>query len=159
MAAKDVYHQFAGSIDTPEKFEAQRWNMASRVWAKIKATDSRECRGCHDYRTMDLENQASLARKKHARAMKKGRTCIDCHAGIAHKQPEPPLVESVRSKRNGAGRPFRFFYRNELTGYASGRYSLCSLFPLNRLIHKLLFPTTQDFNRGLINFDVRHKTI
>ncbi len=90
MAAKDVYHQFAGTIDTSEKFEAQRWEMANRVWAKMKATDSRECRGCHDFKTMDLENQGSSARKKHARAMEKGKTCIDCHAGIAHKQPEPP---------------------------------------------------------------------
>jgi nitrate/TMAO reductase-like tetraheme cytochrome c subunit len=31
VAAKDVWHQIIGTIDTPEKFEARRWEMASRV--------------------------------------------------------------------------------------------------------------------------------
>ena len=35
MAAKDVYHEIMGTIDTPEKFEAHRWKMANRVWAKM----------------------------------------------------------------------------------------------------------------------------
>src|SRR6056297_2669409 len=30
IAAKDVYHQIIGTIDTPEKYEAHRWDMASR---------------------------------------------------------------------------------------------------------------------------------
>mgnify|MGYP001031141501 CR=1 FL=1 len=33
MAAKDVYHEIMGTIDTPEKYEAHRWGMASAVWA------------------------------------------------------------------------------------------------------------------------------
>lgn len=90
MAAKDVWHEFKGTIDTPEKFEARRWDMANRVWAKMKATDSRECRGCHDFASMDLEAQDSSAAKKHAKASQRGKTCIDCHAGIAHQEPEPP---------------------------------------------------------------------
>ena len=49
MAAKDVYHELAGTIDTPEKFEARRWHMANSVWEKMRKTDSRECRVCHDY--------------------------------------------------------------------------------------------------------------
>ena len=79
-----------GTIDTPEKFEANRLHMAESVWAKMKASDSRECRNCHDFDTMDLEEQDKSAAKKHSlkRRMEKGETCIDCHKGIAHELPE-----------------------------------------------------------------------
>lgn len=93
MAAKDVYHEIMGTIDTPEKYEARRWEMASRVWAKMKATDSRECRSCHGFDKMDLSAQDRSARKKHARAEEKGQTCIDCHKGIAHEEPDEPDEE------------------------------------------------------------------
>ena len=91
MAAKDVYHEILGTIDTPEKFEAHRWDMASRVWAKMKANDSRECRACHDFQNMDVDSQSKQAKRRHVRVMEQGgKTCIDCHAGIAHKLPEEP---------------------------------------------------------------------
>lgn len=90
FAVKDVYHQLVGTVDTPEKFEEHRWNMASRVWARMKETDSRECRSCHDFSNMDLSAQGRSARKKHARAPMKGKTCIDCHKGIAHLLPDEP---------------------------------------------------------------------
>ncbi len=90
MAAKDVFHEVIGTVDTPEKYEAHRWDMASRVWAKMEATDSRECRGCHDFNNMDLSGQSRMARKKHARAPLKGQTCIECHKGIAHLEPDEP---------------------------------------------------------------------
>ncbi|WP_133511641.1 NapC/NirT family cytochrome c [Candidatus Thiosymbion oneisti] len=90
IAAKDVYHELVGTIDTPEKYEARRWEMASRVWAKLKATDSRECRSCHDFRSMDLTEQDRSARSKHGNAEDKGQTCIDCHKGVAHEEPDAP---------------------------------------------------------------------
>ncbi len=73
-----------------KKFNDYRWNMASRVWAKMKASDSRECRNCHDFENMDLDAQGRSARKKHGRATAKGQTCIDCHKGIAHEEPDEP---------------------------------------------------------------------
>ena len=73
-----------------KKFEAYRWNMATRVWAKMKASDSRECRNCHDFENMDLDEQDRSARKRHGRAPEKGQTCIDCHKGIAHIEPDEP---------------------------------------------------------------------
>ncbi|RTZ66351.1 MAG: cytochrome C [Aquificaceae bacterium] len=90
MAVKDVYHEILGTIDTPEKFEKHRWAMANRVWAKMKATNSRECRTCHSFDRMNLEEQSKSARKRHAAAEKKGKTCIDCHKGIAHEDPDEP---------------------------------------------------------------------
>jgi cytochrome c-type protein NapC len=89
-AAKDVFHEVIGTVDTKEKFEAHRWDMASRVWAKMEANDSRECRTCHDFSNMDLSEQDRMARKRHARATEKGQTCIDCHKGIAHIEPDEP---------------------------------------------------------------------
>ncbi|MCP4697840.1 MAG: cytochrome C [Gammaproteobacteria bacterium] len=89
-AAKDVYHDILGTIDTKEKYEAYRWKMANAVWEKMKATDSRECRGCHSYDHMNLDEQDRYGRKKHAKAIERGQTCIDCHKGVAHKEPEEP---------------------------------------------------------------------
>lgn len=90
MAAKDVFHEIVGTISTKEKYEEHRWAMANAVWAKMKATDSRECRDCHSFEYMDLSEQDRFARKKHDRAVDRGETCIDCHKGIAHEEPEEP---------------------------------------------------------------------
>lgn len=90
IATKDLYHEILGTIDTPEKYEAHRWDMASRVWAKMKASNSRECRSCHDFRDMDLTAQGRSARSKHGNAEDKGETCIDCHKGVAHGEPDEP---------------------------------------------------------------------
>jgi len=94
MAAKDVYHTILGTVDTKEKFEARRWHMASVVWEKMRANDSRECRSCHNYDNMDLSEQDRRARKKHTRAPLQGKTCIDCHAGVAHEEPLEPDEEN-----------------------------------------------------------------
>jgi cytochrome c-type protein NapC len=93
IAAKDVYHEIVGTIDTPEKYEARRWDMATRVWAKMKASDSRECRSCHGFAHMDLTEQSRSARSKHGNAPDKGQTCIDCHKGVAHEEPDEPDEE------------------------------------------------------------------
>ena len=79
-----------GSIDTPEKFEDRRLELARHVWQKMKETDSRECRNCHDFDSMDLEEQDRTAQKRHSakRRAEKGETCIDCHKGIAHELPK-----------------------------------------------------------------------
>lgn len=90
IAVKDIYHQLVGTIDTEEKFQAHRWDMANRVWDKMKATDSRECRTCHEYEDMDFSVQGRSARRKHEAAPTRGKTCIDCHKGIVHYMPDEP---------------------------------------------------------------------
>lgn len=87
-AAKEIYHKLMGTIDTPEKFEAKRLELAKRVWKTMKETDSRECRNCHQMTAMALANQSRRARNQHDNAVvgvEDGDTCIDCHKGIAHK--------------------------------------------------------------------------
>jgi nitrate/TMAO reductase-like tetraheme cytochrome c subunit len=89
QASNELYSKFiTGAVDTPEKFETHRMEMATHVWATMKATDSRECRNCHSWDAMDPHKQSSRASKKMAQAQKEGKTCIDCHKGIAHLLPK-----------------------------------------------------------------------
>lgn len=94
-ARHDVWGHLTGRIDTPEKYEANRLAMAEREWARMRASDSSTCRGCHSYEGMNPEMQDSLAVKRHTAAAQpgSGKTCIDCHQGIAHKMPEEPEDE------------------------------------------------------------------
>ena len=89
-ATNELWHKMLGTIDTPEKFEAKRLEMAQHVWEDMRSTNSRECRNCHSLETMDLELQDRQAQRRHTleRMQEKGETCIDCHEGIAHKLPE-----------------------------------------------------------------------
>jgi cytochrome c-type protein NapC len=88
QATNELFHHFAGTIDTREKYEAKRLQLAKNVWTVMKSTDSRECRNCHDFGAMDFSQQESRAGKRHQDALDKGMTCIDCHKGIAHELPE-----------------------------------------------------------------------
>jgi cytochrome c-type protein NapC len=87
QASQELYGHFTGYVDTREKFESHRMEMATREWARMKASDSRECRNCHGWEAMASEKQRPRARSEHARARKEGGTCIDCHKGIAHLLP------------------------------------------------------------------------
>ncbi len=92
-ASKEIYHKIMGTVDTPEKFDEHRPTMARRVWKAMKSTDSRECRNCHDWDTMNPERQKPRARNQHIFAMENGNTCIDCHKGIAHKPVHKDITE------------------------------------------------------------------
>ena len=89
-ASLEVWGHLTGVIDTKEKFEAHRSELAQKVWRRMKATDSLECRNCHHADKMNSELQSEKARSRHAGAKANGKTCIDCHFGIAHKEPEGP---------------------------------------------------------------------
>ena len=71
--------------------------MATAVWDKMMANDSRECRSCHDYEDMNLDEQDRSARKRHGRAPMEGKTCIECHKGIAHEEPDEPEEEEMET--------------------------------------------------------------
>ena len=76
-----------GSIDTKEKFEKKRIELATHEWQRMKDSDSRECRNCHSFDAMSPELQKQTPYKKHMKAKEAGKTCIDCHKGIAHHLP------------------------------------------------------------------------
>jgi cytochrome c-type protein NapC len=77
-----------GTIDTPEKFEARREELAQRVWARMRSDDSAACRSCHDVNAMSPKEQALRAVREHEAGFSSGETCIDCHQGIAHHLPD-----------------------------------------------------------------------
>lgn len=89
-ASKDVWHSMMGTIDTREKFEAKRWEMANRVWEMMERTDSATCRSCHEFSYMNYEEQDRSARRKHKAAEEEGKTCIECHKGLVHEYPKEP---------------------------------------------------------------------
>ena len=92
----DVVGKIAGTISTPEKYEAHRQELAEKVWASMKANDSRECRYCHDRAQMLPDEQSKMAQRQHKKAVESGTTCIECHQGIAHKLPEEPGEEAAQ---------------------------------------------------------------
>ena len=87
-ASGEIWGKLAGTIDTPEKFEAKRLELATHEWDRMKKSDSRECRICHSFDGMDTEKQKNRASKMHKIAQSDNKTCIDCHKGIAHKKPK-----------------------------------------------------------------------
>lgn len=87
-AAFEVWGKITGSIDTKEKFEAKRMILATHEWDRMKESGSRECRNCHNFEAMSPELQKQTPYRKHMKAKDEGKTCIDCHKGIAHHLPK-----------------------------------------------------------------------
>ncbi|HRD93434.1 NapC/NirT family cytochrome c [Accumulibacter sp.] len=102
QASRELYGKVMGTIDTPEKFEAKRLELASSEWARMKGSDSRECRNCHSFTAMDIEKQKQRASKMHKIGQEDKQTCIDCHKGIAHSKPKN-MPEEEEDKDDGGG--------------------------------------------------------
>ncbi len=102
-ASNELYHHLLGTVSTREKFAAKRLHLATNEWRRMKSTDSRECRNCHKFDYMDYAAQEPRASRIHQEALTTGKTCIDCHRGIAHKLPPnadeayEKLVEGIAS--------------------------------------------------------------
>jgi cytochrome c-type protein NapC len=91
MAASfELWGHLTGVIDTKEKFQKHKAELAHNVWRRMKETDSLECRNCHDAAHMEASMQSEKAQSRHAKMRTEGKTCIDCHFGIAHSEPEGP---------------------------------------------------------------------
>ncbi len=88
QASNELYHKLLGTIDTREKFKKHRLELALHEWKRMKSVNSRECRNCHDYEYMDFVAEGRRAVKAHSEGLDKGKTCIDCHKGIAHQLPK-----------------------------------------------------------------------
>ncbi len=83
-AAREVWGTITGVIDTPEKYAAHAPAMKAREINRLKSNDSQECRNCHDAQHMLSVIQTSKAQRYHRALANNKKTCIDCHAGIAH---------------------------------------------------------------------------
>lgn len=88
QASREVLGQVIGTIDTREKFLDHRLTLAQREWTRLKANDSKECRNCHDYDSMDFSKMRVTSQMVMRRAAENNTSCIDCHKGIAHQLPD-----------------------------------------------------------------------
>lgn len=100
QASNELWHKMLGSIDTKEKFDAKRLQLAQNEWKRMRATDSRECRNCHNYDSFDYGEQDRRSAGMHQIGLTEGKTCIDCHKGIAHSLP--PVEQGVGAEKQGA---------------------------------------------------------
>jgi len=100
-ASSDVWGWLFQTVNTSEKFEDKRLEMATREWARFERDDSLACKGCHDYKSMDWNSMSKLAQKQMKRAAENDQSCVDCHKGIAHTLPDmgtaraPQLIAEV----------------------------------------------------------------
>jgi cytochrome c-type protein NapC len=101
QASMEVWASITGKIDTKEKFEKHRYELAHNEWVKMKETDSRECRNCHSREAMSKDHQTEKAWARHEKAKAEGMTCIECHFGIAHTEPDGPGPRELFAKQPG----------------------------------------------------------
>ena len=106
-ASGELWAKLVGTIDTKEKFEVRRLDLARHEWARMRESDSRECRNCHSFEAMDFHKQRPKSAEAMKTAAEKGYTCIDCHKGIAHRLPDLTARhrEMARRMTDEAGTP------------------------------------------------------
>ncbi len=90
MGIADGYAELRGTISTRAKFDKERWRLANIVWDEMRANNSANCRSCHDPLAWDSKKQPEAAVEAHKMFLAGKATCIDCHTGVAHKDPEEP---------------------------------------------------------------------
>ena len=86
----DMLAEMRGTISTQEKFDQEKWRLANQVWDEMKADNSAHCRACHNPGAWDAAKQSDDAKKGHKKFTAGKATCIECHTGVAHKEPEEP---------------------------------------------------------------------
>src|SRR4051812_14749254 len=97
-ASREVWGHFTGYIDTKEKYDKARYDMAAREWKRMLANDSQECRNCHNVTAVDFTRQSENAQKRHAKARTERMTCIECHFSVAHTEPDGPGPKELKAK-------------------------------------------------------------
>ncbi len=88
QASREVWGHLIGTIGTREKFKEHRIVLAQREWKRFKANNSKECRNCHDYKSMDFSKMRVTSQVMMRRAAERDASCVDCHKGIAHQLPD-----------------------------------------------------------------------
>ncbi len=112
MASQELFYALTGSIDTIDKFQKKRLILANKVWASLKASDSRECRNCHNFKSMNFSLQQSRSKNVHQLAQERKKTCIDCHKGIAHH-----LAEGVVAEKGGSDEDHEYYEQKKKACY------------------------------------------
>ena len=94
-ASVEIWGFVTGELDTQEKYERHRMELAQKVWREFKANDSAECRSCHIVAAMadpaPPPNGAAadpISKAGMHQSLAASYTCIDCHKGPAHALPK-----------------------------------------------------------------------
>ncbi|HDY7865266.1 TPA: NapC/NirT family cytochrome c [Vibrio vulnificus] len=88
MATADIFHKLSGDI-TLDNFETEhRPRLFEKVTNEFVANKSQQCRYCHRVELMDFTAQDRTVARRHQTMEEREKSCIDCHAGIAHKLPQ-----------------------------------------------------------------------
>lgn len=106
QASREVLAHVMGTIGTREKFKEHRIVLAQREWARFKANNSKECRNCHDYDSMDFSKMRVTSQMIMRSAAERNASCVDCHRGIAHSLPDlqgarNPAFDTLLSEAQG----------------------------------------------------------
>ena len=106
QASREVLAHVMGTIGTREKFKEHRIVLAQREWARFKANNSKECRNCHDYNSMDFSKMRVTSQMIMRSAAERDASCVDCHRGIAHALPDlqgarNPAFDTLLSEAQG----------------------------------------------------------
>ncbi len=138
-ASSDVWGWMFQTVNTEEKFENKRLEMATREWARFERDDSLACKGCHDYKSMKWDSMSKLAQKQMKRAAEKDQSCVDCHKGIAHTLPDmgtaraPELIAEVGTGPSKFDNDTTYFssltkpiYLNEKTDVEAGTLNIAT---------------------------------
>lgn len=112
IASREIFYKLTGSIDTVEKFQKKRLELASQVWSSLQQSNSRECRNCHNFKSMNFSLQQSRSKNVHQLSQERGKTCIDCHKGIAHHLPE-----GVTAEKGGNDEDHSYYEKKKIACY------------------------------------------
>jgi cytochrome c-type protein NapC len=95
FAAFEIKDHFVERLYEVKNFTPKRLELAKQVWKGFAETNARECKACHQYKNMLLDEQRSSIRAQHTDAMKTDENCLDCHKGVVHEKPVDPNDKSA----------------------------------------------------------------
>ena len=100
QASNELWHTLLGTIDTPEKFNAKRLQLAQNEWARMKAHRLARMPQLPQLRVLRLRRAGPPLGAQHQDGFSEGKTCIDCHKGIAHQLPA--VEQDIGADKGGA---------------------------------------------------------
>src|SRR5258708_19515437 len=91
QASKEVWAKVFGTVNTREKFQEKRLELAEHESRRLKANNSLECRNCHSFESMDFTRQSPRPQNAHQRFLGTGeKPCIHCPQAIPPDMPHLP---------------------------------------------------------------------
>jgi trimethylamine-N-oxide reductase cytochrome c-type subunit TorC len=82
--ARDAYHEAIGTMNTEQKWEAERPRLSKNVEAWLVETKFGTCRGCHDLEKFGGKANPMVV-EMHAGVLKQDNfNCLECHQGVGH---------------------------------------------------------------------------